>query len=487
MSLCEYLVSKMNNKEKLSSTLSGILADHATQRFTERTNRIFSDANHLSNLAHKWRNVQADKAQGHMFEQLETIKFNLDALKKDSDLFAQTTASMGLPTDPVDIVIKRGNKTVREIQAKSCNSFVRSTFALSDKKYLEMQRIAPSEQHIEIERLLKKRIESGTLKAEDYEQTLRNLKKSLSHDNVASSGTQYQEAFDATNKDIVDKIAKEYKFKSAFLDMHESGKQAGKIGGGISASMAVLTEGASLLNGDRELADVAINTAIAGAKGYATGYTTTVLSKGISHTTTHFLGGAVSKSLTRSNAHVAIAAGVINSGKSMAAYIKGDINFEQLSNQINHTAITSTSSFYYGAIGQVLIPIPVVGALVGSSIGYFVGNLIYQSGLLALGDCQVVKESKQRRRQIEQMCLQVIPQIQQYRQQLEKQLEHNEVLKKQGIDFGFNLMQDSLEKIDPEMYIKGLNKIGEQFNLILPYKNFEEFDNMMTSDEVFIF
>lgn len=477
----------MQNKEKFESIFSGIIGSNQTERITERTMRIFSDADHLSELSRKWQNVAADKAQGHMFEQLETIKFNYDALKKDSSLFAQTTASQGLPTDPVDIVIKRGNETIREIQAKSCNSAARSTFALSNEKYQEMQRLAPSDQHAEIERLLKQRIKAGTLKAEDYEQTLRNLKKSLSHDNVASSGTTYQEALDATNQEVADKIAKEFKIKSALSDMHQSGIQAGKIGAGISGSMTAITETAALINGEKELADVAVNTAIASAKGYATGYTVTALSKGVTHTTSYFLGEAAAKSLTRSNAHVAIAAGVVNSGKAMISYMKGDIDFTQMSNQISHTAITSTSSFYYGALGQAMIPIPVVGALVGSSVGYLIGNLIHQSGLLALGDSAVVQVAKERRQQIEQMCLLAIPQIQQHRKDLENQFNELREIRNQGIDFGFSLIQNSIENGKPEQFIDGLHKIGEQFGVVLPYKNFNEFDKMMQSEECFIF
>ena len=90
----------MENKNSSASILGGIYSQHLTQEITERTYRIFDDANQLSQFASKWKNVATDKSQGHMFEQLETIKFNFDALKKDSDIYAKTTASMGLPTDP---------------------------------------------------------------------------------------------------------------------------------------------------------------------------------------------------------------------------------------------------------------------------------------------------------------------------------------------------------------------------------------------------
>ncbi|TBT71862.1 hypothetical protein D5E70_24625 [Vibrio parahaemolyticus] len=278
----------MKKQDDFVSILGGYTADAATKRFTERTFNIFEDSEHLVELAQKWKNVAADKAQGHMFEQLEVIKFNLDALKKDSELFAKTTASMGFPTDPVDIIISNGKETLREVQAKSCNSAARSAFALSNEKYQEMQRLAPQDQVEKIKELLEKRIEAGTLKAEDYEQTYRNLTESLEYGNVRSAGTTYDEALKATDANVAEVIANQSKLEAAFADMHESGKRAGNIGAALSGATSSVTEFYQVYNGERELGEATVNIAISTAKGYATGYTVTALSKGITHSATHF-------------------------------------------------------------------------------------------------------------------------------------------------------------------------------------------------------
>ncbi|WP_350551170.1 hypothetical protein [Pseudoalteromonas sp. 120-MNA-CIBAN-0494] len=470
-----------------TSILGGIYTQHLTQDITERTYRIFGDADQLSQFASKWKNVAADKSQGHMFEQLETLKFNFDALKKDSDLYARTTASMGLPTDPVDIIISNGKETIREIQAKSCNSAARSAFALSQKKYDEMLRLAPSDQHSKIEELLKQRIEKGTLKAEDYEQTLRNLKKSLQHDNIASEGTTYQEALDATNQEQADKIANNYKFKSAITDMHKSGLKAGIVGASLTGGISFLAEGYSVIKGEKDFAEATLNTAINSAKGFATGYTVTVMSKGITHSSSYFLGEQLAKSITRSSAPVAIAVGVVNTSKYIVSYLKGEIELEELTENISHTAITGTSSFYYGALGQLAIPIPVVGALVGAGVGYFIGNMIHQSGLVALGDSAVVKASKERRNQIRAICLEAIPQIQKNRAELQSLLDKHFAERKHIFDSTFLAMDLAVDNAEPEQYINALNSLNERFDCELPFQNFAEFDQLMQSDQSFDF
>ena len=350
-----------------------------------------------------------------------------------------------------------------------------------------MLRLAPSDQHSKIEELLKQRIEKGTLKAEDYEQTLRNLKKSLQHDNIASDGTTYQEALDATNKEQADKIANNYKLKSALTDMHKSGIKAGAVGAGITGGISLLTEGYSVIKGEKDIAEASINTIINSAKGFATGYTVTAISKGITHSSSHFLGEQLAKSITRSSAPVAIAAGVVNTSKHIVSYLKGDIELEELTDNISHTAITGTSSFYYGALGQLAIPIPVVGALVGAGVGYFIGNMIHQSGLVALGDSAVVKASKERRDQIRAICLEAIPQIQKNRDELQSLLDEHFAERKHIFDSTFLAMDLAVSNTEPDQYIDALNSLNERFDSELPFQNFTEFDQFMQSDQSFDF
>ncbi|ELA9795747.1 hypothetical protein QRC91_004781, partial [Vibrio parahaemolyticus] len=165
------------------------------------------------------------------------------------------------PTDPVDIIISNGKETLREVQAKSCNSAARSAFALSNEKYQEMQRLAPQDQVEKIKELLEKRIEAGTLKAEDYEQTYRNLTESLEYGNVRSAGTTYDEALKATDANVAEVIANQSKLEAAFADMHESGKRAGNIGAALSGATSSVTEFYQVYNGERELGEATVNIA----------------------------------------------------------------------------------------------------------------------------------------------------------------------------------------------------------------------------------
>lgn len=304
---------------------------------------------------------------------------------------------------------------------------------------------------------------------------------------MASAGTTYQEATDATRQEVADRLADEFKLKSAWTDMHESGKRAGKTGAVVAGGISAVAEGYALYQGEKALGEVTLNIALASAKGYATGYAVTVLSKGITHGASCLMGSGIASTLSRSNAPVAIASGVVSASKSMVAFMKGDIDAEQLADEVSHTAITSTASFYYGALGQAAIPIPVVGALIGAGVGYFIGNMLHQSGLIALGDSAVVKAAKANRKQVEAMCLAAIPQIQQHRQEMETLLATHFAERSAIFVSAFEAMDSALGEWDPDSYVSGLGEINQQFGSVLPYKNFNEFDSFMKSDEAFEF
>ncbi|WP_250655323.1 lecithin retinol acyltransferase family protein [Alkalimarinus coralli] len=172
---------------------------------------------------------------------------------------------------------------------------------------------------------------------------------------------------------------------------------------------------------------------------------------------------------------------------SLVGYLKGDINKEKLFEDISHTVINTASMSFYGALGQAAIPIPVAGFLIGSSIGLVVGNLLQQSGLLALGDSPVVQEAKERRHEINQLCQRLIPEIQKSRAQLEEYLSTHFESRAAIFSSAFNSLDESLTTLDTKRFTDSLEQINNQFGTVLEFADFQDFDNFMESDDSFDF
>lgn len=478
-------MSDHKSKENGAVFASSLFSEKATQDFTERTRQVFQDADALKKFAEQWKNQDPAKSQGFLYEQLEVTSFNFQALKQDSDLVAKTTSEMGYPTDPADILIKKGKETVREVQAKSSEKPSASLFYQAKDKYQGMGRLSPKDKWGRMQELGEERIESGTLKSKDYQDVLDNRMDGLKHEEIETQGTTYGEAIQATDPEKAQEIGKLYKVKSGLIDMHKSGLRGAAIGGALSGTVSTASNFYDYKEGNKEIGEVIAGVGVDAAKGAATAYTVTALSKGVQHGAPKMVGEAAGAALTKSNAPAAIASGVVQSGKSIVSYLKGDIESDEMLNEISQTAIIGTSTFYYGAVGQTAIPVPVVGAMVGAGVGYFVGHMLHQSSLVALGEPEAVRAARERREQVEAICLAAIEQMQANRRELEKQLDEYFADRKEDFLQSFQLMDEAMGEWDPNRFVQGLQKINYQFGASLQFENREEFDSFMKSDEPF--
>ena len=97
-----------NQEQEFVSLGTAHVANIFTEDATAKTWRILQNTQDLKDAAQQWTNTPKAQAQGHIFEHLEAAKFNIDALSKESDLYASVTAAEGLPHAPSDINIMRG-------------------------------------------------------------------------------------------------------------------------------------------------------------------------------------------------------------------------------------------------------------------------------------------------------------------------------------------------------------------------------------------
>jgi hypothetical protein len=471
---------------------AALLADARTRHITDMTLSVFGDTERLIKIAAKRSGTCVAQAQGWQFEQLEVVKFNLDALRKGSTLKAATTDSLGMTNhETADVVIKEGKRKIKAFQLKSCSKSSATAHELSNPKYGKVGLVGPSEQQDEVQRLYKTRIKTGTLKAGDYESASNRLHKGIEADNVSSGGTTYGESVEATSVESAKKMAAGFNRKAMLSEAHQAGMEAGAIGGALAGGVSGAAGFLRLVQGEAEPGEIVAQVAIDAAKGYTMSYASAALSKAATHAVREgfeamggaALGKAVSARFVKSNAHVALAAGVVQCGRSLVRYMNGDINEEELLSEVSHTAMTGASAFYYGALGQVVIPIPVVGALIGSTVGYFVGNMLHQSGLISLGETAVAKIARERKERVEAMCLTSIPLMRAHRLELESLIEKHFATRQHHLLSAFDSLEAAMVDWDGNRFLTSLAKLNKEFDASLPFGSQKEFDAMMANDK----
>jgi len=473
-----------------------LMADVRTRHITERTIEVIGNAQHLTKIAAQRARMSAEQAQGWQFEQLEMIKFNLDALRKNSVLKAATTDSLGMTNhETADVVIRKGKQQLKQFQLKSGKKASDSGFMLADAKYRSVDLVGPKDQEKKIRELYDARIKTGTLKAADYQSASERLHTGISAENVTSGGTTYAEALDVTAVERAGKVAGSFKRKAMLSEAHQSGLEAGNIGGAIAGGISGLAGLVRLARGEAGPGEIMAQVAIDAAKGYAASYASAAISKASTHVIRDGitrmggarLGEAASASFVKSNAHVALAAGIVQSGKSLVRYMSGEIDDTELLSEISHTAMTGASAFYYGALGQLIIPVPVLGAFIGSTVGYFVGNMLHQSGLVSLGETAAVKVARERKERVEALCLTAIPLMRAHRLELDQLVQEHFAGRHKQLCGAFDGLETALVDWDGDGFLVSLEQVNRVFATALPFSSQAEFDKMMLDDtETFV-
>ena len=133
-------------------------------------------------------------------------------------------------------------------------------------------------------------------------------------------------------------------------------------------------------------------------------------------------------------------------------------------------------------ISQMAIPIPVVGALIGSMAGYALASASYDTLLQSLKEA---KQSQERRAQIEAECAEHIALIRAYRTELEQLIQTYLAEKTEIFYVAFADMKSALQIGDVDGFISGTNSITRALGGSPEFETMDEFEALMHSEVPF--
>ncbi len=261
---------------------------------------------------------------------------------------------------------------------------------------------------------------------------------------------------------------------------HKAGMDAAKsgalIGGGISAIQNVV----AVVKGEKDAGEAVIDTAKDTAGAAVLSYSTGALGSTISHTLS-YSSNTMLKSLSKTNLPSQIAVAALETGKTMKKFICGEIDGTECMIELGEKGTGMIASSYGAIAGQVLIPIPVVGGMIGSMVGYAFASSYY-NGLVGL--MQNRKLAHEERIRIEAECKETLEAIRSYRREVEKIAEAYFADHKRVFDTAFGTISQALQTGDADGIIAGANMITEKLGGEVQYKNMKEFDEFMNDEDV---
>lgn len=334
------------------------------QRLAVATDQVIADAGNLVGVAISKRAVHVCRGKGHAAEGLLVLTFNRDAARNGASMRAEW-AHLTDCHAAADIRVVDGSRLLAEGQVKTDQDPYRLVRTLRRTKYEGMQRIVTEEQVDDVRAVAERQLDRAA-----HQDLLDNLAGELAHESVSSSSVSRADAQRAAMRPrtTAAKLA-------ATECAREIGGAAGK--GAIAGSaLAVVTSGMhnvrSVRHGEKESIEALLDVVKdAGRSGAVTGGTA-----GLGAVVGVAARRAGAPRFAASGGPIAVAGVCVEAGAIVRRHLSGEIDHLAMREEIAAAAARGGAAYYGGLVGQALIPVPVVGALIGSFVACAAGEAI---------------------------------------------------------------------------------------------------------------
>lgn len=200
---------------------------------------------------------------------------------------------------------------------------------------------------------------------------------------------------------------------------HQAGMDAMPTGALINGSVSLATNVWECVVNGKDPKKAIKHTAIATLKGGALSYGSAFASSSLEGLM-QSSANKIIQSLGKGSLPAMFVGACVANATVLTRYFSGKIDKTELLKQLGKANTTLVSSGAMAFAGQALIPIPVVGALVGGFVGAILSETCFNAFLKAREEAKL---ARQRRIEIEKECREIIKQLEAYQNQFKEVFE----------------------------------------------------------------
>lgn len=272
--------------------------------------------------------------------------------------------------------------------------------------------------------------------------------------------------------------------KASFDNMIKTGREAGRASAsnaGITAlTMSGIMNLVSVIRGEKEaddaIADTIKDSGKAAVTGYVMGSGMTVASHSLSSSSSKFIQG-----LAKSRMPGTVITAVIVTGDTLKRWGDGEITTQQCMIELGEKGLNMATMGYSMAVGQTLIPIPVVGGAVGALVGSMLTSTYYQNLIHTL---QVKELEHQERMWVIGECHAAAEQAKAFREELETYLDSYFKEYRDCFRTALSSIEFAYKTGDADGIIAGANQITRKLGGQVYYDSVEEFKSFLDDDSI---
>lgn len=263
---------------------------------------------------------------------------------------------------------------------------------------------------------------------------------------------------------------------------HRAGLEAAKTGAVIGGGMSFISNSVAVLKGDETPEDavltIAGDTVSAAGLSYATGFMGSAIKGGMQNAESIYL-----REISNTALPAMIATSLLETGKTLYRFADGQIDGVQCLNELGEKGSGIVTSTAGATVGQILIPIPVLGGLIGSMCGYALSSMYYNTLTSALNEAKMAHEERLR---TEAECAAAIIAIREYRLEMELAIRNYFTAHICAFDSAFSKMQKAFHTGNIDLLVEGANSITETLGGEVLFHTASELDALIASEDIII-
>ena len=291
--------------------------------------------------------------------------------------------------------------------------------------------------------------------------------------NIHDSGITTKQALFYRNHPTL-ATAKDIAFTS-----HKAGIDGAKCCAVIGGAISSVTNIIALCQDNKDLGealkDIAIDTGKAAAVGYGTAFAGSAI-KGLMQQSP----SNATRALSKTGLPTMVVSITLEMGSAINRYAKGEIDGVQFLEEIGEKGSGMLASGLSATLGQIAIPIPVVGGLIGGMVGYTLNSMMYQNSLVAFKEAKLARKEYLRTKA---MCEEARNQMEFYRIQFSLALDRYLVEARTELFDSLQVMDMAALSGEPDAFASAANAFAARMGNTLQFSTQIEFDGFMSADE----
>lgn len=407
--------------------------------------------------------TRTDDIAGHVNDELYDITSKVDA--KGNPIPGASAQMKFVGSSPKDAVTKMLGKDYQKYIDNDCKIVVPSDYFDGMKVELD-DRISNLERQI-------KRLKSqgrGDIAAHKEKQ-LRKCQRLRR--NLRKSKVSNDEALEARTNPIRSTV------KDVLKNAHAAGIEQAKVGAFVGGGISLVRNFIDVCRGKKDKTDavcqVAGDTAGAAAVSYATGSVGSLVKAAAQNAPSKHI-----RALSKTNLPATVVTVTLETGKTLKNFFSGEIDGAQCLEELGEKGFGMISSSMFAVVGQMAIPVPIVGAMAGSMIGYALSSASYR---ILSDSLTEAKMAKKRREQIERECNEMLTILRECRKELQENIDRYLAEKSLVFEKAFSEIKKAFEIGDVDGYIAGTNSITEAVGGKTLFRDMTGCDALMLSDD----